>query len=203
MEDLLYAFTDDRLRPLICANVVVLVAIVFKWSSRKEAQAAGEGLSERQELIIEDMTLQSDNLAKMRESNKMKRALKEIEEKRGRLFLGSPNQELLAMYNMGISEQNALDEELDRMKRALKETEEKMEGLFDRRMQAECAAAVAKARLDNLRDWEKAVKLFFSALKNADASARVALCKDPEGEIEKLLETVEEATGEQALATIN
>ena len=29
------------------------------------------------------------------------------------------------------------------------------------------------------------------------------ICKDPEGEIEKLLETVEEATGEQALATIN
>ena len=27
--------------------------------------------------------------------------------------------------------------------------------------------------------------------------------QDPEGEIEKLLETVEEATGEQALATIN
>ena len=49
------------------------------------------------------------------------------------------------------------------------------------------------------------MKLFFSALKNADASARVALCKDPEGEIEKLLETVEarEATGEQALATVN
>ena len=67
-------------------------------------------------------------------------------------------------------------------------------------------AAVAEARLSDLRaksKWEKAVKLFFSALKNADASARVALCKDPEGEIEKLLETVEEATGEQALATIN
>jgi hypothetical protein len=66
--------------------------------------------------------------------------------------------------------------------------------------------AVAEARLSDLRaksKWEKAVKLFFSALKNADASARVALCKDPEGEIEKLLETVEEATGEQALATIN
>ena len=63
-----------------------------------------------------------------------------------------------------------------------------------------------QARLSDLRaksKWEKAVKLFFSALKNADASARVALCKDPEGEIEKLLETVEEATGEQALATIN
>ncbi len=68
---------------------------------------------------------------------------------------------------------------------------------------AERAAAAAEARLVDLRAWEKAVKLFFSALKNADASARVALCKDPEGEIEKLLETVEEATGEQALATIN
>ena len=32
------------------------------------------------------------------------------------------------------------------------------------------------------------MKLFFSALKNADAAARVALCKDPEGEIEKLME---------------
>ena len=66
--------------------------------------------------------------------------------------------------------------------------------------------AMAEARLSDLRaksKWEKAVKLFFSALKNADASARVALYKDPEGEIEKLLETVEEATGEQALATIN
>ena len=65
---------------------------------------------------------------------------------------------------------------------------------------------ITEARLSDLRaksKWEKAVKLFFSALKNADASARVALCKDPEGEIEKLLETVEEATGEQALATIN
>ena len=65
---------------------------------------------------------------------------------------------------------------------------------------------LAEARLSDLRaksKWEKAVKLFFSALKNADASARVALCKDPEGEIEKLLETVEEATGEQALATMN
>ena len=53
---------------------------------------------------------------------------------------------------------------------------------------------MAKARLSDLGAWEKAVKLFFSALKNADASARVALCKDPEGEIEKLLEMVEEAT---------
>ena len=200
MEDLFYAFTDDRLRPLICANAVVLVAIlvklVFNWSSRKEARAAGEGLSKGEKQIIE----------RMRESNKMKRALDEFEEKRGRLILGSLNQQLLAMYNLGISENVALADELDRMKRTLKETEEKMERLLDRRMQAECAAAVAEARLSDLRaksKWEKAVKLFFSALKNADASARVALCKDPEGEIEKLLETVEEATGEQALATIN
>ena len=57
---------------------------------------------------------------------------------------------------------------------------------------------MAEARLSDLRPWEKAVKIFFSALKDADASARVALCKDPEGEIEKLMETVEEATGEQA-----
>ena len=65
----------------------------------------------------------------------------------------------------------------------------------------------ARARLverENLlvdfRAWEKAVKLFSSALKDADASARAALCKDPEGEIEKLMEgqTVEKVTGEQA-----
>ena len=64
----------------------------------------------------------------------------------------------------------------------------------------ECAAAVAEARLSDLRAWEKAVKLFSSALKDADASARAALCKDPEGEIEKLMEgqTVEKVTGEQA-----
>ena len=194
MEDLFYAFTDDRLRPLICANAVVLVAIlvklVFNWSSRKEARAAGEGLSKGEKQIIE----------RMRESNKMKRALEEFEEKRGRLILGSLNQQLLAMYNLGISENVALADELDRMKRTLKETEEKMERLLDRRMQAECAAAVAEARLSDLRAWEKAVKLFSSALKDADASARAALCKDPEGEIEKLMEgqTVEKVTGEQA-----
>ena len=93
----------------------------------------------------------------------------------------------------------AVVEERDKMEDALKKAEEKLERLV-------VDAAVAKARLSDLRaksKWEKAVKLFFSALKNADASARVALCKDPEGEIEKLLETVEEATGEQALATIN
>ena len=57
-----------------------------------------------------------------------------------------------------------------------------------------------EARLSDLRAWEKAVKLFSSALKDADASARAALCKDPEGEIEKLMEgqTVEKVTGEQA-----
>ena len=191
----------------LVALVTLLVAAVFYESKAARAgDAAGEGLSEREEQIIERMTLQSDNLAEMRASNKMKRALEEFEEKRGRLILGTLNQQLLTMYNLGISENVSLDDELDRMKRALKETEEKMERLLDRRMQAECAAAVAEARLSDLRaksKWEKAVKLFFSALKNADASARVALCKDPEGEIEKLLETVEEATGEQALATIN
>ena len=191
----------------LVALVTLLVAAVFYESKAARAgDAAGEGLSEREEQIIERMTLQSDNLAEMRASNKMKRALEEFEEKRGRLILGTLNQQLLTMYNLGISENVSLDDELDRMKRALKETEEKMERLVDRRMQAECAAAVAEARLSDLRaksKWEKAVKLFFSALKNADASARVALCKDPEGEIEKLLETVEEATGEQALATIN
>ena len=84
----------------------------------------------------------------------------------------------------------AVVEERDKMEDALKKAEEKLERLV-------VDAAVAKARLSDLRaksKWEKAVKLFFSALKNADASARVALCKDPEGEIEKLLETVEEAT---------
>ena len=49
-------------------------------------------------------------------------------------------------------------------------------------------------RLSDLRDWEKAAKLFFSALKNANASTRAALCKDPEGAIENLMEgeTIEE-----------
>ena len=179
---------------MVCAVVVlvaILVALVFKWFSLgKEARAAGEGLSKREKQIIE----------RMRESNKMKRALEEFEEKRGRLILGTLNQQLLTMYNLGISENVSLDDELDRMKRALKETEEKMERLVDRRMQAECAAAVAEARLSDLRAWEKAVKLFSSALKDADASARAALCKDPEGEIEKLMEgqTVEKVTGEQA-----
>ena len=58
----------------------------------------------------------------------------------------------------------------------------------------------AEVRLSDLRDWEKAAKLFFSALKNANASTRAALCKDPEGAIEKLMEgqTVEKVTGEQA-----
>ena len=95
---------------------------------------------------------------------------------------------------------SAVEEERDKLECALKETEEKMERLLDRRMQAECAAAVAEARLSDLRAWEKAVKLFSSALKDADASARAALCKDPEGEIEKLMEgqTVEKVTGEQA-----
>ena len=175
----------------LVALVTLLVAAVFYESKAARAgDAAGEGLSEREKQIIE----------RMRESNKMKRALEEFEEKRGRLILGTLNQQLLTMYNLGISEQNALDEELDRMKRALKETEEKMERLLDRRMQAECAAAVAEARLSDLRAWEKAVKLFSSALKDADASARAALCKDPEGEIEKLMEgqTVEKVTGEQA-----
>ena len=185
----------------LVALVTLLVAAVFYESKAARAgDAAGEGLSEREEQIIERMTLQSDNLAEMRASNKMKRALEEFEEKRGRLILGTLNQQLLTMYNLGISENVSLDDELDRMKRALKETEEKMERLLDRRMQAECAAAVAEARLSDLRAWEKAVKLFSSALKDADASARAALCKDPEGEIEKLMEgqTVEKVTGEQA-----
>ena len=60
--------------------------------------------------------------------------------------------------------------------------------ILDRRMQAECAAAVAEARLSDLRAWEKAVKRFFSALKGSNASDRTVLCKDPEGVIEKLLE---------------
>ena len=94
-----------------------------------------------------------------------------------------------------------MEDALKRVLKRSKKAEEKLERLV-------VDAAVAEARLSDLRakrKWEKAVKLFFSALKNADASARVALCKDPEGEIEKLLETVEarEATGEQALATVN
>ena len=86
-----------------------------------------------------------------------------------------------------------MKDELKRVLKRSKKAEEKLERLV-------VDAAVAEARQPRLSDlrakskWEKAVKLFFSALKNADASARVALCKDPEGEIEKLLETVEEAT---------
>ena len=102
------------------------------------------------------------------------------------------------IYANGM-EMNNMEDALKRVLKRSKKAEEKLERLV-------VDAAVAEARLSDLRaksKWEKAVKLFFSALKNADASARVALCKDPEGEIEKLLETVEEATGEQALATSN
>ena len=69
-----------------------------------------------------------------------------------------------------------------------------------RSIRARKIALHGEARLSDLRAWEKAVKLFFSALKDADASARAALCKDPEGAIEKLMEgqTVEKVTGEQA-----
>ena len=46
MEDLLYAFTDDRVRALVCAVVVlvaILVALVFKWFSLgKEEDPEGE-----------------------------------------------------------------------------------------------------------------------------------------------------------------
>ena len=61
-------------------------------------------------------------------------------------------------------------------------------------MQATRAGFAAEVRLSDLRDWEKAAKLFFSALKNANASTRAALCKDPEGAIENLMEgeTIEE-----------
>ena len=41
MEDLLYALTDDRVRALVCAVVVlvaILVALVFKWFSLMEGQ---------------------------------------------------------------------------------------------------------------------------------------------------------------------
>ena len=92
-----------------------------------------------------------------------------------------------------------MEDALERVLKRSRKAEEKLERLV-------VDAAATGARLSDLRakrKWEKAAKLFFSALKNADASARVALCKDPEGEIEKLLETVEDATGEQALATIN
>ena len=62
---------------------------------------------------------------------------------------------------------------------------------------------VRRARLDGLtgarlverenllvdfRNWEKAVKRFFSALKGSNALDRTVLCKDPEGVIEKILE---------------
>ena len=119
---------------------------------------------------------------------------------RAPLFSGLLREKWIGALMMLYYNNVALEEERDKLERALKETEEKMERLLDRRMQAECAAAVAEARLSDLRAWEKAVKLFSSALKDADASARAALCKDPEGEIEKLMEgqTVEKVTGEQA-----
>ena len=54
---------------------------------------------------------------------------------------------------------------------------------------ARLALRVVRAFRDrDRRDWEKAAKLFFSALKNANASTRAALCKDPEGAIENLME---------------
>ena len=56
------------------------------------------------------------------------------------------------------------------------------------RFAARARLTVAEARLSDLRAWEKAVKLFSSALKDADASARTALCKNPEGAVEKLME---------------
>ena len=78
--------------------------------------------------------------------------------------------------------------ERDKMEDALWESEAKRERLV-------VDAAATRARLverENLlvdfRNWEKAVKRFFSALKGSNALDRTVLCKDPEGVIEKILE---------------
>ena len=131
-----------------------------------------------------------------------------------------PNEELIRVYNerkrssLGFLDQTELGEnnyiprgaaQHAHFRQRVVELERELEDTNAQKGTAERAAAAAEARLSDLRAWGKAVKLFFSALKDADASARAALCKDPEGEIEKLMEgqTVEEATGEQALATIH
>ena len=113
--------------------LVAVVAAVFY-----ESKGARAGYSEREKQIdMERMAYRSDNLAKMRESTKLKDALGESDAQR---------------------------------------------------VTAERAAAATGARLSDLRNWEKAVKRFFSALKGSNASDRTVLCKDPEGVIEKLLE---------------
>ena len=78
--------------------------------------------------------------------------------------------------------------ERDQMEDRLEDSEAKRERLV-------VDAAVTAARLverENLlvdfRNWEKAVKRFFSALKGSNALDRTVLCKDPEGVIEKILE---------------
>ena len=78
--------------------------------------------------------------------------------------------------------------ERDQMEDRLEDSEAKRERLV-------VDAAVTTARLverENLlvdfRNWEKAVKRFFSALKGSNALDRTVLCKDPEGVIEKILE---------------
>ena len=114
-----------------------------------------------------------------------------------------PNEELIRVYNerkrssLGFLDQTELGEnnyiprgaaQHAHFRQRVVELERELEDTNAQKGTAERAAAAAEARLSDLRAWGKAVKLFFSALKDADASARAALCKDPEGEIEKLME---------------
>merc|ERR1719264_975203 len=69
-----------------------------------------------------------------------------------------------------LMEMNKMEDALERVLKRSRKAEEKLERLV---VDADVDAAVADARLSDLRaksKWEKAVKLFFSALKNADAS---------------------------------
>ena len=79
------------------------------------------------------------------------------------------------------SDNRAKTRESTKLKDLLEESEAKRERLV-------VDAAATRARLVDLRNWEKAVKEFFSALKGANVSGRTVLCNDPEGVIEKLLE---------------
>ena len=114
-----------------------------------------------------------------------------------------PNEELIRVYNarkqssLGfldkteMGENNYMPRGINResnFRQRVVELEREL-GVSDaQRVTAERAAAAAEARLVDLRAWEKAVKLFFSALKDANVSARTALCKNPEGAMEKLME---------------
>ena len=114
-----------------------------------------------------------------------------------------PNEELIRVYNerkrssLGFLDQTELGEnnyiprgaaQHAHFRQRVVELERELEDTNAQKGTAERAAAAAEARLSDLRDWENGAKRFFSALKDADASARTALCKNPEGAMEKLME---------------